>query len=189
MANKLGVYCARTMAHEWLQMGQVLSGDFGNTQFPMLKTWIKTYPNHYNIALTDCLTLDVFLREFNPGLANAYSGVRHDSGDPFVFIDKILGMYDNYGINPKTKTVVFSNALNPDMVFKIFDYCFGKFGKIVFGIGTDFTNDMGVQALNMVMKLIIFDNRHVAKISDDAGKGMCKSADYVNMLKRVNGIK
>ena len=193
VARQIGAKCVGTQAHEWFQAGQVLSPSLSNVNGFMLRVWHDVYGGtmgmKYGIALTDCTTTDVFLREFNVFLSNVFDGCRHDSGCPFAWGDKLLAHYKKHGIDPEKKIVVFSNSLNPEMVMKIFHYFRGKFGMIVFGIGTDFTHDLGVKGLNMVMKMIEFDGLPVAKISDDAGKGMCEDPAYVDYLKLVNGIK
>jgi len=193
VAKDLGVNCIGTQAHEWFQAGQVLSPSLKTVNGFMLRVWHDVYGStlgmKYGIALTDCLTTDVFLKEFDPFLSNVYSGCRHDSGSPFVWADKLIAHYNKHGIDPRGKTVVFSNSLNPEMVFKIFNYCRGKFGKIIFGIGTDFCHDLGVKGLNIVFKMIEFDGLPVAKISDEMGKGMCRDKAYEDYVKLLNGIK
>lgn len=187
-AKDLNLQCIGTMAHEYLEAGQVLSPDITQTKSFMLRAWLKRHGKRYAIALTDCLGLECFLREFDKELSNAFKGVRHDSGDPIWWGNKMLAHYENMGINPKTKIPVFSNALNPDEVFRILDAFAGKFQYISFGIGTDFCHDLGVLALSIVMKLIEFDGKPVAKISDDQGKGMCEDSEYETYLKKANGI-
>lgn len=191
MACELDVPCLRTMAHQWLQMGQVLSPDLANTQGLMLRAWADVYRGTSTplIALTDCLGLDVFLREFTYSLAVIYDGVRHDSGDPIAWGNRILAHYSDLGIDPRTKIVVFSDGLCPEEVFRILDAFAGKFKLIIFGIGTDFTNDCGVVPLKIVMKLVRYDGKPVAKLPDTRGKTMCDDSDFVARLKRANNIK
>ncbi|MCK9154789.1 MAG: hypothetical protein M0P12_01605 [Paludibacteraceae bacterium] len=188
LAIERGYPCIGTMAHEIEEAGQVLSPDITKTQEFILRAWANEYKGKYGIALTDCLGIDCFLREFDEELSNLYTGVRHDSGDPFTWGNKMLAHYENMGINPRTKDVCFSNSLNPEMVFKLVDAFYGKFRNIYFGIGTDFTYDLVVKGLNIVMKMLEFDGLPVAKISDDAGKGMCENQSYVNWLKAKNWI-
>lgn len=190
LAKELGVRCGRTMAHEWLQAGQVLSGNLSCSQYIMLSAWLRTFPAQVNVALTDCLGLDVFLREFNRDLTRGYGGTRQDSGKPEVYGDKMLAHYDNNGVDPKTKIACFSNRVTPELVFSMLDRYNGKFKRLDFGSGKDFAHDMGdpVVPLNIVMKLVELDGKPVAKISDDEGKGMCEDAAYVHRLKKANGI-
>lgn len=190
-AAGLGVPCLRTMPHQWLQMGQALAPDLACTQEFMLTKWADVYRGTTTplIALTDCLGLDTFLREFKPWLARMYTGVRHDSGDPVEWGNKILAHYDACNIDAKTKVAVFSDSLNPAQVFRILDNFAGKFKLIIFGIGTDFTNDCGVKALQIVMKLVRYGCQAVAKLADGGGgKNMCDDAEFVALLKKANGI-
>ena len=111
------------------------------------------------------------------------SGVRHDSGDPYVWGDKIIDHYKNLGIDPKTKTLLFSDNLNFEKATKLYNY-FNNRAKVAFGIGTYLSNDTDVPPLNIVMKVTKCNGQDVAKISDTPGKGMCKNPDYVNYLQR-----
>jgi len=109
--------------------------------------------------------------------------VRHDSGDPYVWGDKMISHYQSLGIDPKTKTLLFSDGLDFERATGLFDYFQGK-AKVAFGIGTYLSNDTCVPALNIVMKVTRCNGQDVAKISDVAGKGMCKNPDYVEYLQR-----
>ena len=104
------------------------------------------------IALSDTFTTDAFFDSFDTKLAKLFDGVRQDSGDPFVFGDKLIEHYKKCRVDPTTKTIVFSDALNPEMVQKLYDYFNGRI-RVSFGIGTNLTNDVGVKPLNIVIKL------------------------------------
>lgn len=106
---------------------------------------------------------------------NVYDGVRCDSGDEFKFINSMIARYKELGVDPTTKTIVFSNALDFDKCQDIMEYC-GSRIRCSFGIGTNLTNDTGFKPANIVMKLISCQmnaNQPVygcVKLSDDAGK-------------------
>jgi len=122
--------------------------------------------------LTDTYGLDAFLKDFTLELAKVYDGVRHDSGDPFTFTDKIIAHYKSLGIDPMSKVIIFSDGLDDDTAIKIAEYCKGKI-RCAFGIGTFFTNDFkGSKALNMVIKLWSINGICVVKLSEINGKVM-----------------
>lgn len=186
LAKKYGVKPVGTMAHEWIMcMGQgnhLYNPAYSNKV--ALTAWVKEYGVENGIALTDTITTDCFLRDFDKTLATLFSGVRHDSGDPFVWGDKMIDHYIRLGIDPRTKTLLFSDSLNFEKADKIAHYFAGK-AKVAFGIGTYISNDTYVEPLNIVMKVTACNGQHVAKISDTPGKGMCKSQEYVDYLQRA----
>lgn len=158
-----------TMAHEWIMANSVLEG-LRNANYFGLQNWVRVYNSDLGIALPDTYGVDAFLRNFNKRLAKLYDGVRHDSGDAYVFTDKIVAHYKKCGIDPMSKVIIFSDGLDVDEAIKIANYCKGKI-KCAFGIGTTFTNDFdGSPALNMVIKLYSINSVPVVKLSDNPGK-------------------
>lgn len=125
----------------------------------------------------------MFLRDFRLTYATLFSGVRHDSGDPFVWGDKMIKHYETLGIDAKSKTLLFSDSLDFERATKLNEYFSGR-AKVAFGIGTYLSNDTDVPALNIVMKTTECNGMDVAKISDTPGKGMCKNPEYVEYLQR-----
>lgn len=186
LAKKYGVKPVGTMAHEWIMaMGQgnhLYNPAYSNKV--ALDAWVKEYGIDNGIALTDTITTDCFLRDFDKTLATLFSGVRHDSGDPFVWGDKMIDHYTRLGIDPASKTLLFSDSLNFEKADKIARYFQGK-AKVAFGIGTYISNDTYAEPLNIVMKVTKCNGQDVAKISDTSGKGMCKSQEYVDYLQRA----
>ena len=174
-----------TMAHEWIMcVGQ------GNhkhnpaySNWYALDAWVKEYGVLNGIALTDAITTDCFLRDFQLTYATLFSGVRHDSGDPFEWGEKMITHYEKLGIDPTSKTLLFSDALDFERANALYSY-FNDRVKVAFGIGTYISNDTDVPALNIVMKTTACNGMDVAKISDTRGKGMCKNPDYVEYLQR-----
>ncbi len=185
LAKEYNVVPVGTMAHEWIMcIGQ---GDQKHnpaySNWYALDHWVKEYGVLNGTALTDTITTDCFLRDFQLTYATLFSGVRHDSGDPFAWGDKMIAHYESLGIDPKTKTLLFSDSLNFDRANEIYDYFKDKI-KVAFGIGTYISNDTNVEPLNIVMKVTKCNASDVAKISDIDGKGMCKSDEYVEYLNR-----
>lgn len=183
LAMKYGIKPIGTYAHEYVQMYQ------GIEELPVaysnkraLDEWFEEYNGDLGTALTDTLTTDCFLKDFDLKQATLYSGVRHDSGDPYAWGEKIIAHYEKLGIDPKTKTLLFSDSLNFDKAQEIYEHFKGRV-KVSFGIGTFITNDTNVDALNIVIKLQYVNGRPVAKISDVDGKSMCEDAEYLNYLK------
>ena len=185
LAKKYGITPVGTMAHEWIMcVGQ------GNhkhnpaySNWYALDAWVKEYGVLNGIALTDTITTDCFLKDFQLTYATLFNGVRHDSGDPFKFGDKIIKHYKELGIDPKTKTLLFSDSLDFEKADKLFRYLNDR-TNVAFGIGTYISNDTCVKPLNIVMKVTKCNGQDVAKISDTPGKGMCKNPEYVEYLQR-----
>lgn len=185
LAKKYGVKPVGTMAHEWI----MCTGQGNHKHNPAysnwyaLDSWVKEYGILNGIALTDTITTDCFLKDFQLTYSTLFSGVRHDSGDPKEWGDKMIEHYRNLGIDPMTKTLLFSDSLDFEKANELFWY-FKDRAKVAFGIGTYLSNDTCVPALNIVMKVTECNNCPVAKISDTPGKGMCKSVEYVDYLQR-----
>lgn len=185
LAKKFNLKPVGTMAHEWI----MCTGQGNHKHNPAysnwyaLDAWVKEYGILNGIALTDTITTDCFLRDFQLTYATLFSGVRHDSGDPYEWGDKMIAHYNSLGINPRVKTLLFSDSLDFERATALYDY-FKDRAKVAFGIGTFISNDTDEEALNIVMKTTKCNGMDVAKISDVAGKGMCKNPDYVDYLNR-----
>ena len=185
LAKQHNVTPVGTMAHEWIMcVGQ------GNhkhnpaySNWYALDAWVKEYGVLNGTALTDAITTDCFLMDFQLTFATLFSGVRHDSGDPYEWGEKMLAHYKELGIDPMTKTLLFSDSLDFKRATDIYRYFKGR-AKTAFGIGTYIANDTDVPALNIVMKTTACNGMDVAKISDVQGKGMCKNPDYEKYLMR-----
>lgn len=185
LAKKYHLTPVGTMAHEWIMcVGQ------GNhkhnpaySNWYALDAWVREYGILNGIALTDTLTTDCFLRDFQLTYATLFSGVRHDSGDPIEWGEKMLAHYGSLGIDPKQKTLLFSDSLDFERAAKIYAHFHGK-TRVAFGIGTYISNDTDAEPLNIVMKVTDCNGQDVAKLSDTEGKGMCKNPAYVHYLKR-----
>lgn len=173
-----------TYAHEFVQMYQGIDKiPLAYTNYYAMKDWYAEYDGDNGTALTDTITTDLFLLDFNRSMVNNYTGVRHDSGDPYEWGEKIIAHYKKYGVDPMTKILLFSDSLDFDRAQALYDYFKDK-AKVSFGIGTFCSNDTCVEPLNIVIKLQYVNGRPVAKLSDTPGKAMCKDEAYLEYLKR-----
>lgn len=185
LAYKYGLTPVGTMAHEWIMcVGQ------GNhkhnpaySNWFALEAWVKEYGVLNGTALTDTITTDCFLKDFQLTYATLFSGVRHDSGDPYEWGEKMIAHYNSLAIDPTTKTLLFSDSLDFERAHNLYAH-FKRSAKVAFGIGTYLSNDTNVSALNIVMKPTACNGQDIAKVSDTPGKGMCKNPAYVEYLQR-----
>lgn len=189
LAYRLGLRPVGTQAHEWFQAHQRLSTNLQDCQKTALQVWLDEYPHDLGVALTDCITMDAFLRDFDYYLASHYQGLRHDSGDPIEWGEKAISHYQQLGIDPKTKLLVFSDSLNFDKALKIYQY-FNNRVKLSFGIGGFLACDIpstefNTKSLNIVLKLTECNNQPVAKLSDSPGKTISKDLAFIDELKRT----
>jgi len=184
LAKKYNIKPIGTYAHEFVQMYQGIDSiPLAYTNHYAMSDWYDEYRGDNGTALTDTITTDLFLLDFNHSMVNNYSGVRHDSGDPYEWGEKILAHYEKYGIDTRTKQLLFSDSLDFDRSQKLFEH-FRDRAKVSFGIGTFCSNDTCEPALNIVIKLQYVNGRPVAKLSDTPEKAMCRDDDYLSYLKR-----
>ena len=185
LAMKYGVTAVGTMAHEFIMtvgQGHLYHNPAYSNWFA-LDAWVKEYSTMNGIALTDTIGTDVFLKDFRKTFATLFSGVRHDSGDPYAWGDKMIAHYKSLGIDPLTKTLMFSDSLNLQKATEINKYFKGK-AKVAFGIGTDWSGPQGIEALNIVCKVAIVNGLDVAKLSDAPGKNMCRNPEAIERLHK-----
>ena len=174
-----------TMAHEWIMAHQQLGPRLIDSQIAALDCWVREYRGLLGIALTDCITMDAFLRDFGPQFAQRYQGLRHDSGDPFEWGEKAIAHYQKLGIDPMSKTLVFSDNLDLDKALALYRHFYQRI-NLVFGIGTRLTCDIpGVKPLNIVIKLVECKGKPVAKLSDSPGKTICQDQAFVKALRKA----
>jgi nicotinate phosphoribosyltransferase len=162
-----------THAHEWFMFHGAKYG-FKMANTIALEHWVDVFRGDLGIALSDTFTTNEFYEIFDKKFAKLFDGVRHDSGDPVEFAKKTIAHYERLGIDPLSKTIIFSDALNNQKVKTIADFCRGRIG-MSFGIGTNFTNDVGLQPMNIVMKMTeaLPESEAwtpVVKLSDERGK-------------------
>lgn len=190
MAMLHGVKPIGTHAHEWFMFHAAKYG-FKMANATGLDNWVKVYRGDLGIALSDTYTTAVFFKQFDKMFSKLFDGVRHDSGDPLLFADQLISHYQQLGIDPQTKTIIFSDALNYDKVARIVAHCTGKIG-MSFGIGTNLTNDAGPDPMNIVVKMTEAlpqggEWTEVVKLSDEPGK-YTGSDQMILLAKTILGI-
>ena len=189
-ARHFGITPIGTLAHEWFMFHGVLSG-YQMANMAAQDAWVRVFQGDLGIALADTYTTDVFLSGFDTLNAKLFDGVRHDSGDPIQFLDKIMDHYSELHIDPISKSIVFSDGLNVDKAIAIHRACQGKI-RDAYGIGTNLTNDVGVKPLNIVIKLSQCRPtprrpwQPTVKLSDDPGKHTGDSAELENCMRILN---
>ena len=182
LAMKYGIKPIGTYAHEYVQMFQGIPGvTLAYTNKVAMEEWFDEYQGDLGTALTDTLGTELFLMDFNKLQASCYTGVRHDSGDPIHWGDMMIAHYESLGIDPMTKTLLFSDGLDFPKAQEIYNYFKGRI-KVSFGIGTYLSNDTHEHALNIVIKLQYVNGHPVAKLSDVPGKTMCQDEGYIEYL-------
>jgi len=176
-----------TMAHEYLQVCQAYAPIPTFLEYS-LEQWAQEYRGDLGIALSDVVGMDAFLRAFDLYCCKLFDGARHDSGDPAEWCRKLIRHYESHRIDPRTKLAVFSDGLTLASSWELTRLFASQIG-VTHGIGTSLTNDTGVPALNIVMKIVECNGQPVAKISDSPGKAMCKDQVYLNYLAKVFGLE
>ncbi len=187
-ARTLGLKPIGTMAHEWFQAWQAVTR-LADAQKAALEGWVREFRGRLGIALTDCYCMDAFVRDFyDPYFGKLYDGLRHDSGPPLAWGEKAIRMYQQMGIDPLAKTLVFSDGLTMEKMIEIYRAFVGRI-KTSFGIGTNLTNDVGNTHLDIVIKMVAANGKPVAKISDEPGKSMCEDKQFLRYLANVYRIE
>ncbi|KLJ02362.1 nicotinate phosphoribosyltransferase [Luteimonas sp. FCS-9] len=186
-ARRYGMTPLGTMAHEYLQAFQALGPRLRDSQVAALEAWAHEYRGDLGIALSDVVGLDAFLRDFDMYFCKLFDGVRHDSGDPFVWGDRMLAHFQHNRVDPTSKTLVFSDGLDFAKVMRLHDHFRGRC-QVAFGVGTHLTNDLGPTPLNIVIKMVRCNGQPVAKLSDSPGKSMCDDPGYLAYLRQVFGV-
>ena len=184
LAMHQGLTPLGTMGHEYLQACQALGPRLRDSQVFALETWAKEYRGDLGIALSDVYGLSAFLRDFDLYFCKLFDGARHDSGDPLLWGERLIAHYEANRVDPRTKTLVFSDGLTFPRAIEIARRFVGRC-KLSFGIGTDLTNDVGPQPLQIVMKMVRCNGQPVAKVSDAPEKTMCDDPAYLAYLRRV----
>ena len=188
LAMKHGLTPIGTHPHEWFMYHAARYG-YRSANARALDAWVDVYKGDLGIALSDTYTSANFFESFSTLHAKLFDGVRHDSGDPLAFTDRTIDFYRSKKIDPATKTIVFSDSLDFDRI-RIIKNHVAKRIHDVYGIGTNLTNDVGAEPLNIVIKLTgtkEFKARRfypVIKLSDDKGK-YTGDPDEIKLCKSI----
>ncbi|MDN6887194.1 nicotinate phosphoribosyltransferase [Variovorax sp. CAN2819] len=187
-AMKLGMIPLGTMAHEYLQACQALGPRLRDSQIFGFESWAREYRGDLGIALSDVYGMNAFLRDFDLYFCKLFDGARHDSGDPFVWGERMLAHYIANRVDPRTKTLIFSDGLTVPRTSELYQQFRGRC-QLAFGIGTNLTNDLGYEPLQIVIKMIECNGQPVAKLSDTPSKNMCEDEKYLAYLRQVFEIE
>ena len=187
-AMKLGLTPLGTMAHEYLQACQALGPRLRDSQVFGFESWAKEYRGDLGIALSDVYGMSAFLRDFDMYFCKLFDGARHDSGDPFQWGERMIAHYNKSRVDPKTKTLIFSDGLTVPRTIELYQQFKGRC-QLAFGIGTNLTNDLGYEPLQIVIKMIRCNGQPVAKLSDTPSKNMCDDEKYLAYLRQVFEIE
>jgi nicotinate phosphoribosyltransferase len=183
-AAKHGLIPLGTMAHEYLQACQALGPRLRDSQTFGFETWAKEYRGDLGIALSDVYGMDAFLRDYDMYFCKLFDGTRHDSGDPIDWGERMIAHYEKNRVDPRTKTLVFSDALTFPTVVELYRRFHGR-ARLAFGVGTNLTNDLGYTPLQIVIKMVRCNGQPVAKLSDAPEKNMCDDQAYLTYLRQV----
>ncbi|MDQ3060869.1 MAG: nicotinate phosphoribosyltransferase [Pseudomonadota bacterium] len=186
-AMKLGLTPLGTMAHEYLQACQALGPRLRDSQVFGFEMWAREYRGDLGIALSDVYGMSAFLRDFDLYFCKLFDGARHDSGDPFDWAERMLAHYASNRVDPRTKTLIFSDALTVPRTIALYQQ-FRDRCQLAFGIGTNLTNDLGYEPLQIVIKMVRCNGQPVAKLSDAPAKNMCEDEKYLAYLRQVFDI-
>jgi nicotinate phosphoribosyltransferase len=187
-AMKLGLTPLGTMAHEYLQACQALGPRLRDSQVFGFESWAKEYRGDLGIALSDVYGMNAFLRDFDMYFCKLFDGARHDSGDPFQWGERMIAHYLENRVDPKTKILIFSDGLTVPRTIELYRQFQGRC-QLAFGIGTNLTNDLSYEPLQIVIKMIRCNGQPVAKLSDTPSKNMCDDEKYLAYLRQVFEIE
>lgn len=183
ISDELGVKVYGTMAHEYLQAAQAIIRPEDSQVFAF-NDWLREYDGKFAVALSDIFGNEAFFYDFHKELAENYTGLRQDSGDPKEWGRMAIDFYHHHSIDPKTKTIMFSDGLNIPKAIAL-DNMFSNEIDVISCIGTNITNDTGIKALSIVIKMTYFNNKPVAKVSNDISKSMCQEPKYSERLLEI----
>ncbi len=187
-AMKLGLTPLGTMAHEYLQACQALGPRLRDSQVFGFESWAREYRGDLGIALSDVYGINAFLRDFDLYFCKLFDGARHDSGDPFDWGERLIAHYKANRVDPRTKTLIFSDGLTVPRTIELYQRFQGR-AQLAFGIGTNLTNDLGDPPghtpLQIVIKMVRCNGQPVAKLSDTPSKNLCDDVNYLAYLRQV----
>jgi len=198
-AMKYGLTPIGTMSHQVISSIAALYG-YEQANFLAMEMWQDVFKGDLGIYLCDTFTTDVFLHNFSKQHAKLFDGVRLDSGDEIENTKKVIARYRQLRIDPHSKTIVYSNALDSlEYIKEINDFAKDKV-LLSMGIGTFLTCDVEdknthkkIEPSNIVIKLFkvkiteLTEWKNCIKISDDEGKHI-GNASEMDRCKKTLGI-
>jgi nicotinate phosphoribosyltransferase len=190
MAMQYGLLPMGTMGHELYMVMPGLMAESHDDAIRashnrVLQEWWDEYGTGLSIALTDTYGTDFFFRDMTTAQAHAWRGLRQDSGDPIAFGEQAIAFYERHGIDPRDKLIVFSDGLDLGTIIKLADHFAGRV-RVSFGWGTNLTNDLGLEALSLVIKVVEANGRRTVKLSDNLAKATGEAHDIAR-FKRIFG--
>jgi len=188
LAMRHGVTPLGTLAHEYMQACQALGPRLRDAQIFALDKWAQEYRGDLGIALSDTYGTEAFLRDFDMYFCKLFDGARHDSGEPFAWGEKMIAHYQRNRVDPHSKTLIFSDQLSVPLAIEIAQRFHGR-ARTAFGIGTNLTNDVGFEPINIVIKMTECNGQPVAKVSDAPGKTVSTDPGYLAYLRQVYGLE
>jgi nicotinate phosphoribosyltransferase len=177
-----------TSGHEFFMVSGILNG-YISANKKATDYWVNAFRGNLGSLLTDTYSTNICLKTFDTLSGNLYNSCRHDSGDPYEYVDKIVNHYKKLHIDHMTKTIIFSDGINIPLAIEIDKYCKKVGIKDSFGVGTNLSNNLkGVKPLNIVIKITeVFFQDHwfpCVKLSDNFGKHTGK----IEEIKRCKEI-
>ncbi len=188
LAKELGLVPIGTMAHEFIQACQALGPRLAETQRFAFEVWAREYRGDLGIALSDTYSLKAFLRDFDLYFCKLFDGARQDSGDPFAWGEAMIEHYRKNRIDPKTRNLIFSDSLDIPKAAEIWRR-FRDQTNVSFGIGTNLTNDTGVDPINIVIKMTECNGQPVVKLSDSPGKVISTDQHYLAWVRQAFDVE
>jgi len=183
-AKQYGVTPLGTMGHEYLLACQALGPRLRDSQVFALETWAREYRGDLGIAVSGVYGLDAFLRDFDMYFCKLFDGAQHASGDPYVWGERLLEHYQNNRVDPRSKTLVFSDGLTFPLAIEL-SRRFSSRCNVAFGIGTNLTNDFGREPLKIALEMTRCNGQPVAKVTDTPETTLCEDPAYLAYLRQV----
>lgn len=181
--ERLGLRLYGTFSHQG-PMAMQTQVPIQRSQKAWFELWDDVYRGRLGIALSDTLGTPAFLRDFDLSNAKRFDGARQDSGDPFVWGETFIAHLESLGIDPRSKTAVFSDSLNDEKAAALWRR-FGKRVRPQFGIGTYLSNDLGPRPLSNVIKLVRVGGYPVCKLGDDPAKAQADDEEYLRYVRHL----
>jgi nicotinate phosphoribosyltransferase len=187
-AYKYGLTPMGTCAHEmYMIMMGIMNGSVLDAHNQVMKDWWEQYGFGLSVALTDTFGTEFFLKNFTEEQAVNWKGFRQDSGDPFVFGEKVIAFYEAFGIDPRSKLIIFSDGLDLELIIQLADYFKGRI-NVSFGWGTNLTNDLGLPPISLVIKAIWANNWWLVKLSDNPAKSIGPRDSVQEVIRQTGHI-